>query len=210
MARSKAPLGSVLDLVQPDHPYWPAMAQPLLDAVGQQAKIAKDAGRERRRELRERDVDHALRTRGRTIKPTAERESKADVATAWIVDRYRKRGELTKAQANAAETLRTDYLHGHGGAVIGRLVASYHDAPPPAGGPFSPPYTAAEGRACYEAAIEAVGPTLAPILVHVVIDNEAAASFPGLTTTARSATATAGLVTLRLALDALVRHYGTT
>lgn len=147
--------------------------------------------------------------REKPIRPTPERLAKPDLRPC-LVDRYAKRAEITKTQAEAAAILRRDYWIGEGGQLMGRLVATYEPAIASGSpGSYTPPTTAGESRAAYLRAIEAVGPELAGVLHHVVILDEPAASWAEVTLAgSRSTNAAAGLAALKLALCALVRHYG--
>lgn len=206
MARRSVPLGSVLDLVQPDHPWFDAMTRPLVDAVAEIEKGIRDAAAARRRAAAKRQADDEARTRGKVLRATAEREGKPDMVPG-VIARYAARNEITKTQATAAVTLRRDFWIGEGGEVRGRLVSSYGDAPMGGAG-GNPPYSAGQSRAAYEAAMASAGPELAPILVHVVIEDRSAGSWAEARGAKESAAAREGLITLRIALNALARHYG--
>ncbi len=216
-------LGMPADIVQPDHPWHDAIvsqgmaatdeyrAEVLVPAYRRTVRtkaMIEATAKQRRRDLRLIEEDQTDRTRrGGKMRPTVEREGKADLKRG-VIEHYRDRNLITKGQEIAAQRLRSDYVVGHGGAVIGRLVSSYGDAPPPSpGGSFSPPYTAAEGRQEYSTAMQAVGQILSPILVHVVIDGKTAASWAEGRGKQGSGAAQDGMTTLRLGLDALAQHY---
>lgn len=147
--------------------------------------------------------------RTKPLGPTPERSRKPDMIPG-IIARYAKRGEIAKHHETAANRLRRDFWIGEGGHVLGRLVTTYGPRMPQGGRhSFDPPYTAAESRKAYDHALEAVGPDLSPILVHVVINDEPAASWAeSVLGGSRSTASAAGLGTLKLALNALSRHYG--
>ncbi len=154
--------------------------------------------------LRKADKRPAV-AREKRIGATPERSSKPDMVPG-IIARYAKRNEITKAQETAAYRLRRDYWIGEGGRVLGRQVSRYGEPRGGGGAGFHPPYTAGESRAAYDRAMQFVGRDLSPILEHVVISDQSAASWGG-EGHPNAAVGSGGLPILRTALTALVRHY---
>lgn len=207
MTKRKPDLGSVLDLVQPDHPWFEAMTRPHRDAVAKIEKGMRDAAAGRSRAARLREADELARTGRKAIKPTAEREARPDMRPGLIA-RYASRNEITKTQATAAVMLRRDYWIGEGDEVRGRLVASYGDAPPRQGGSYEPSYTGAQSRAAYERALAYLDdPEHQAVVVHVVIEDRSARSWAEARIQSVREASTIGIRTLRKALDRLSQHY---
>lgn len=205
--QQRSDAGSVLDIVQPDHPWYEAMTRPHREVVARFEKSMRDATAGRQKASRQRDMDHDLRTKRKVVKATPEREARPDMRPGLIA-RYANRNEISKTQATAAFTLRRDYWLGDGeSVVIGRLVASYGDAPPRTGGGFSPPYTGAESRAAFDAAMASVDGEQWSVLMHVVIEDRSAGSWAEAEGAKPREAASTGIRTLRKALDVIAQHY---
>lgn len=180
---------------------------PFAVALGEEIerKRAKQARLIARRTLmpaRSTEVDRALaRAEGKSRRAAAEHERAVviprRVEKTTMLERYRRRGSIDSRQHRAAERLQE--LHAHSGYAP-RLVAGYGagsgGAPP---GPGLGP-TSAE----YAAAMRAVGIILSPVLVAVVLEDRAAEAW-ALSTNRPGKD---GIAALRLALDALVEHFG--
>lgn len=104
-----------------------------------------------------------------------------------VIDRYKRRGEITDEQHRAAERLWSDFVR----SGFNPWARSFAEG----GGGFGPKTPGMGPRAVeYNQAMQAVGITLSPVLVHVVIyDNPLEG---GMTIEA-----------LRIALDRLYVHY---
>jgi hypothetical protein len=113
------------------------------------------------------------------------------------MERYRARGEVTSQHYADAERLWSDYMQsGLTAAVTGKygVTVPSGDQPTPGCGPRYLSYTSA---------MRAVGIILSPVLVHVVLLGEPADMWA----LANRRPAREGIITLRLALDALGAHY---
>jgi len=124
----------------------------------------------------------------------------ARVLTVSMIDRYRHKKQITVKQSDAALKLRADWeMAGRQMAVTG----TYGQA-----GQGNPEMSdmAALASARYVKATRAVGVELSPILVHVALLDGSASDWAK--TTQREPKS--GIEILRLALDALARHYGLT
>ncbi|MBN9531589.1 MAG: hypothetical protein J0H82_35660 [Alphaproteobacteria bacterium] len=121
------------------------------------------------------------------------------------LDRYVGRGEISSDQHRAGLRLWRDYL-----AARERSVASGDPARIRAGGsPRMADISALlDARARCRAALAAAGPVLAPVLLHVACLEESAGSWAESIGRPPRRARTEGLITLRLALDALAIHYG--
>jgi len=121
----------------------------------------------------------------------------ARVITVSMIARYRHKGQITVMQSDAAEKLLADWeMAGRQLAVTG----TYGQA-----GMGKPEMSdmAALAHSRYVNATRAVGIELSPILVHVVLLDGSAADWAK----GRGDIPQSGIAILRLALDALARHY---
>ena len=153
------------------------------------------------------------------VGPTPERLAKEDIAegehrissgetwrgarcvNARPIDRYRRDGAVSEAQHRAGTKLRSDWVDGAGS---GRTTARY--APPQSpGGEMSD--SQAECHHAYVMAMQALGPELSPVVVHVVLLEGSASSWAEQRGRRGTGAKVEGMVTLRIALDRLARHY---
>ncbi len=121
------------------------------------------------------------------------------------LDRYVRRGEISADQHRAGLRLWRDYL-----AARERPVGSGDPARLKVAGTRRMADISArlDARTRCRAALAAAGPVLAPVLLHVVCLEESAGHWAETTGRPPRRAQTEGLVTLRLALDALAIHYG--
>jgi len=115
---------------------------------------------------------------------------------------YWKRKDISAAEFKAGLRLRTDFRIA---AIAKRITPRYAE---PISGKTEISDAQAEARHDYVVAMRAVGPILAPILAHVVCFDQLASEWSkSRGAVAKGRAGVEGLVTLRLALDALERHY---
>jgi len=115
---------------------------------------------------------------------------------------YWKRKDISAAAFKAGLRLRTDFRLA---AIAKRITPRYAE---PIGGRTEIGDAQAEARHRYLLAMRAVGPILAPILAHVVCFDQLASDWSRERgAAAKGRAGIEGLVTLRLALEALERHY---
>ncbi len=121
------------------------------------------------------------------------------------LDRYVGRGEISSDQHRAGLRLWRDYL-----AARERSVASGDPGRIRVGGSRRMADISAllDARTRCRAALAAAGPVLAPVLLHVACLEESAGSWAESIGRPPRRARTEGLITLRLALDALAIHYG--
>ena len=123
--------------------------------------------------------------------------AKRDKVRQTPMERYRQRGEITEQQFRDAERLWSDWMQsGLFGPVIGKYEVTV-----PSGGQFvpgtGPRYTQ------YQDAMKAVGIILSPVLSFVIAGLGSAGDWARKNERPEAE----GIVTLRLALDALGAHY---
>ena len=122
---------------------------------------------------------------------------KRDKVRQTPMERYKQRGEITEQQFADAERLWSDWVQS---GLFGPVTGKY-EVTVPSGGQFvpgtGPRYTQ------YQDAMKAVGIILSPVLTQVVLAGEPAS----LWAVERGRPAAEGIVTLRLALEALGAHY---
>jgi hypothetical protein len=115
---------------------------------------------------------------------------------------YWKRKDISAAEFKAGLRLRTSFRIA---AIAKRITPRYAE---PISGKTEISDAQAEARHDYVVAMRAVGPILAPILAHVVCFDQVASDWSkNRGAVAKGRAGVEGLVTLRLALDALERHY---
>lgn len=117
------------------------------------------------------------------------------------IDRYRRDGAVSEAQHRAGTRLRSDWIDGSGS---GRTTALYGERQSP-GGDISD--SQAERHHDYVLAMQALGPELSPVIVHVVLLEGSASSWAEQRGRRGTGAKVEGMVTLRIALDRLARHY---
>lgn len=229
-------LGIPADICEPGHPWFAAIAsgwaedsaayrerfvEPVLSKV---ATATGNASARRARELRLMAEDHAERTqRQGMVRPTREREDKGDVemvkdvkvdrnervtgfraVTASPLERMRKRNEVSAWQAACGHLYRSQWEQS--GRHEPRVTARYAE-PTDQGDIREPTKRELDAKRKYEAATQAVGIILAPVLVHVVLLECTAASWAEARGHRGRQAGIIGMTTLRLALDALGEHY---
>jgi hypothetical protein len=124
----------------------------------------------------------------------------ARVTTTSMVHRYLHRKEIDARQFSASQRLLEDW------EAAGRRMAVTSSYGQSGGGQQTMTDKAAMANKRYIAAIRSVGQELSPILAHVVLVDESAAGWAK----AAHQSPKSGITVLRLALDALARHYGLT
>lgn len=154
-------------------------------------------------------AQRARRIKEKTAKNAAAREAGEAAAeeaqerpkvarTQPILDRYLARGQITKIQHEAGERLHEDAV-GMGQSFV--RAASYELASPGNGDPTPRQIKCYQS---YQAAIQAVGQFLSPVLISVCIHDEPC----GLWASSYRRREEDGMAILCLALDALANHYG--
>lgn len=113
------------------------------------------------------------------------------------MERYLSRGEVTRGQYDDGERLLGDWLT----SGLDPHITSAYAGRMPSGAPVTP--GTGPGSAAYFEAMRGVGPTLSPVLAHVVLFGYAASSWAE----SIERPATDGIAALRLALDALGLFY---
>jgi hypothetical protein len=113
------------------------------------------------------------------------------------MERYKARGEITSQHFTDAERLWSDYVQS---GLTANTTGSYGQSTP---GGSAPTPGCGPRYLQYSAAMRAVGIILSPVLVHVVLEGEPADMWA----MKNRRPAREGIITLRLALDALGAHY---
>ena len=113
------------------------------------------------------------------------------------MQRYLARGEITRQQFDDAERLWSDYMR----SGLTAAVTGAYETGSGGGGNLTP--GCGPRYAQYQAAMRAVGIILSPVLSFVVAGEGSAGDWA----VQRNRPASEGIVTLRLALDALGAHY---
>lgn len=121
------------------------------------------------------------------------------------LDRYVGRGEISSDQYRAGLRLWRDYLAARERSATGRDPGRARVGSGPRLADIS---ALLDARTRCRAALAAAGPVLAPVLLHVACLEESAGSWAESIGRPPRRARTEGLVTLRLALDALAIHYG--
>lgn len=134
-----------------------------------------------------------------------ERVATVRVLSTAPLDRYRRDGNISEAQYRAGCRLRSDWAVGEG---TRRLIALYGERQSSATGEISD--AQAERRHEYVIAMQALGPELSPVIVHVVLMEGTAPGWAEDRGRRGTGAKVEGMVTLRIALDRLARHYGLT
>lgn len=153
--------------------------------------------------------------------PTAERLAKGDLVagvhtvaaretvkgcrTLQPFDTYDRRGLIDPDQYRAGTRLRDDW---DAGQFTGRVTARYEEPASPGTSPEDLVTVVDTAQRAYVAAMRAVGPILAPVLVHVVCMGGTARDWAALTGARGKRAETKGMDYLTGALDALAAHYG--
>lgn len=122
-----------------------------------------------------------------------------------VIDGYHRRRSITDDQRAAARRLYADYERGGGSR---RLIALYGERQSTETGEISDKQ--AEAMARYAEAMRGLDPRFSPIVTHVVILDETAASWVAERGRRGSGASVEGMVLLRLGLDDLAKHYGLT
>lgn len=136
---------------------------------------------------------------------TGERWKGARVVSTSPLDRYRRGGAITDIQDRSGKRLAADWKAGAGAAA---LIGSYGERESTASGEMTD--TAAERHHAYVMAMQSLGPELSPVIVHVVLLDGSASGWAEARGRRGTGAKVEGMVTLRLALDRLARHYGLT
>ena len=174
--------------------------------------------------LRKGEKRPPARAREDRIGPTPERLAKGDIAPAdrdgthkvgrgekvatvrvlstAPLDRYRRDGNITEAQYRAGCRLRRDWVVGEGSR---RLISLYGERQSTATGEISD--AQAERRHDYVIAMQALGPELSPVVVHVVLMEEPASAWAEERGRRGVRAREHGMTALCLGLDRLSRHY---
>jgi hypothetical protein len=113
------------------------------------------------------------------------------------MERYKARGEITSQHFTDAERLWSDYVQS---GLTANTTGSYGQSTP---GGSAPTPGCGPRYLQYSAAMRAVGIILSPVLAWVVFDGEPADQWA----LKAKRPAREGIITLRLALDALGAHY---
>ena len=123
------------------------------------------------------------------------------------LDHYRRRGIIKPMQWIAGDKLRQAWLLA---GLQPRVVANLTEAIDRATGaaPLLSAETARDALTRCVRALRDVGPELAPILVHVIYQEGTASQWSEQRGLRGRSAEQDGMVTLRLALNALMRHYG--
>lgn len=124
------------------------------------------------------------------------------VMSAAPLDRYRKDGHISESQYRAGARLRRDWATGEGSR---RLIALYGERQSTDTGEMTD--TQAERRHDYVIAMQALGPELSPVVVHVVLMEGAASAWAEERGRRGVRAREHGMTCLCLGLDRLARHY---
>lgn len=228
------PLGTAADIVDADHPWADAIAEqgqaglveyrekkvaPALAKVAAAEARVRDDAKKRRDRLFIASTSEVERTGKKLVLPTAEREAKGDLVHGdhviergedWKgpravavrpIDRYVRDGHIIRAQHKAAEKLLADWIAGEGSH---RMTALYGERADRTGEMSD---AQAIRHKSYVEAMQALGPELSPVIVHVVLLEGSATSWAEQRGRRGPRAKEHGMTALCLGLDRLARHY---